>query len=321
MQRNKAIDLLRGLALLCVIILHTLAYYLNSALHYVVWDYLQFCVPIFIFCSSYIFFKKDLLSSHFNSFIYLKKRFIRLLKPYLIFLLSFLPLVYIIEPKKNSFAYLIGVFTVTGGIDINWLVLLFLQFSLIFIFLRFALTKKHSLWWFFIFFTTASSIYLFFNRSPLPYRYIMWLPWSVILVYTYYFSRYETNKKFLSSVFFVLSIIYLLCVVWKMVFHGSLTFFNNKYPPNIYYLSYGLAVLTLLYPLAQKLSQKSSDFGLIFLSKYSYSLFFIHHIVIYLITTQYHQYHAWPWSIFFITVLVVSVLTQGVINYLSARLV
>ena len=65
----------------------------------------------------------------------------------------------------------------------------------------------------------------------------------------------------------------------------SLVLIDHKYPPNIYYLSYGLGWISLLYLIHKYLFlektfiQKPFDF----LSRYSYEFFFIHYYFLFLL--------------------------------------
>ena len=146
-ERNNTIDILRGIGLFCVIFIHALAYYLNDITAHVFWNYLQFAVQIFVFCSGYIFFVKYLPQTNFNWLQYFIKRVKRLLIPYYIFLALFLPIVFFTEPKKFQIPYIIDNLLVKDGIDINWLILLFIQLTLVTIFLKYAINKKKLLFY------------------------------------------------------------------------------------------------------------------------------------------------------------------------------
>src|SRR5437879_5407579 len=63
--------------------------------------------------------------------------------------------------------------------------------------------------------------------------------------------------------------------------HHSLLFYDNKYPPTLYYLSFGI-VLTMLSSLLLSLIQFPENIQkvLSLISKNSYGLFFVHYIVL-----------------------------------------
>jgi hypothetical protein len=128
-ERNETIDVLRGVSLLAVIFIHCLAYYLSDNVAHTLWNYSQFAVQVFVFCSGYLFFKKFIGTNTQPSFNYLFSRIKRLLVPYYIFLVTFIPIIYLTQRKKITFTFLLENILVKDGIDINWLVLLFIQFA------------------------------------------------------------------------------------------------------------------------------------------------------------------------------------------------
>ncbi len=101
-----------------------------------------------------------------------------------------------------------------------------------------------------------------------------------------------------------------------LMYRGDmLTFTENKYPPNIYYLSYGIFLMLIFYVLHRKygstiaLLQKCFDF----LSKHSYSIFFIHFLILgyFLDFTEYKKMEWWG---LFGVVLILTVIVQIVLN-------
>src|SRR5690348_699826 len=102
-KRLVEIDLLRGLAMLVMIFLHTSVYFFSNGSYVAwLWNWGHFAVPVFIFCSVFLFFYK----SQKFSFSYLKKRLWRLLFPYYIFVFLFLIAVSIREPAKFNAGYI-----------------------------------------------------------------------------------------------------------------------------------------------------------------------------------------------------------------------
>ncbi|MBI3887543.1 acyltransferase family protein [Candidatus Microgenomates bacterium] len=130
MQRTQLIDTLRGLAMLVMILTHTTVFFLQDPSANFLWNWSHFAVPIFVFCSVYLFFQKSLYDKiAFWSFV--KKRFVRLLIPYYWFLLFFLIILFFTKPETLSIKYLLQSIFVIGGVDINWLVLLFMMITII----------------------------------------------------------------------------------------------------------------------------------------------------------------------------------------------
>ena len=317
--RHLEIDFLRALSMLAVIFIHTNAYFLSKKNVFLIWDFCQFAVVAFVFCSSYIFFQREKLLDLKSFFSYLKKRLLRLLIPYWVFLTIILGLIMVKEPSRiNLFFVLKDIFAVSG-IDINWLVLLFVQFSVLFPILS-SLRRKMP-WLFYLYGVSAvlSSVVLLFYKPSVDYKVIMWLPWSVVALFSWYYIKHQKKSLFLPLSMSVSLLLFILLRLVLTSTHHSLTQFDNKYPPNLYHLSYGLFWVVLL-----SFIFKSKFFllppikhSLSFLSKKSYSLFFIHYVVIYVLTVFFKLNLSW--IIFFIFVLGITMIVQLTltsVNYL-----
>lgn len=301
-----------------MILTHTTAYFLSIKSVYRLWDIIHFVVPIFVFCSSYIYYHQPAadLSGFFPFF---KKRVIRLLVPYYVFLLFYFLLVFFFEPKKINLDIIIRNLTLTGGVDINWLVVLFIYFVILTPFV-YAVKKKLPVLFAVFSMASLASGFIFLNHyPPFDYRLIMWLPWSTIIIFSYYLADWEKNgcspsKSIIPAGLFFICFWFLI----KQTGH-SMIFQNNKYPPNLYYLSYGIFWTSLLYFFHKKflyqLGLVNKIFG--FFSRHSYSLFFIHYIVIYFI---FHTpvYRRLDWIGFTIVVLFLSVILQLILSVLTA---
>ena len=306
------VDMLRGLAMVAMISIHTNAYFLSNKVAGFLWDLGQFAVPLFIFCSGYLFFKKDFhIRLYFH---YIKKRFRRFLVPYYFFLIFYLSLVYLKEPAKITFKYFLENLLVIGGVDINWLVLLFICFSFI-LPPFYHLVHKHKSWfYFFVFISFFSSLTLVFFSFPFNYRLIMWLPWFLIIIFSYWLVKNEKNNLLQLAVFIFFVFTFLLLRYLQVINHHSLIQYYNKYPPNLYHLSYGIIFIIGLFWLTKR---KEFNFFplkklLEFLSVNSYSIYFIHILVIYIITVFFKLKLTWVG--FFITVLLSTIFVQVVIN-------
>src|SRR5437868_1251615 len=79
----------------------------------------------------------------------------------------------------------------------------------------------------------ASACLLIVYSPHISYRYIMWLPWSLMLYFTLFYVRYEKRKNLLLLTFCVSLIVFLVSYVTQSSLHHSLILINNKYPPNI----------------------------------------------------------------------------------------
>jgi len=308
--------MLRGIAIVFMILIHTSYYFIADKTAHFLWNWSQFAVPVFIFCSSYLFFQKyrdtDISIVH-----YLKKRVVRLLIPYYIFLLFFLPVAFVLSPQKITVRYIIQSIFLIGGVDINWLVLLFLFFTLFLPFINSIFRKKKVLFIFYTVVSLVSSILFVLYSFPFSYKWFMWLPWSVIVLFSLFFVLYEKRKLFLPVSFIILFVLFVLTYQIERVSHHHTGFFQNKYPPNIYFLLYGMCSIIALYFLARIIILNRWLTSVVyFFSRYSYSLYFTHYTVLIIGAAFFHTL-VFNWISFFLAVLSMTVIVQFANNFIS----
>jgi len=275
MLRNKDIDNLRGLAMIAMMLIHAASYYLKTKGIYLLWNYLQWAVPVFLFCSFYISLKND------KPIDYLK-RLKRLFIPYWMFLLAYFFLLFFFENKNFNFQYLTANILLYKGIDFNWLVLLFFYFTFLLPFYKWIKEKK--LLYYLMFFLSLASSLLFIFTKPIAYRIIMWLPWMLYFYFTEFIINNEVDKKnhwrinFLAIIsFFIFIGIFFL----ENYINRNTSQYANKYPPTLFHLTFGMFSTIIFYQMSKQgffgnfLIRKVLDF----FSKNSYSLYFIHILV------------------------------------------
>lgn len=308
-QRNQLIDNLRGFSMIVIIFTHATAFFPSDKFVSTLWNWSNFAVPIFIFCSVYLFLKKS-SDKQVSFFSFITKRFSRLLLPYYLFLPVFLLVLFVTTSELPSSKYVWQSIFVIGGVDINWLVLLFLSLTVILPFFKWSQKKAPVLFWLFFIVSFASSIFLLFQKIEIPYKWIMWLPWSLMLYVTWFYIKFEQKKK----------ILFLLFLVSGAFFYGSLSYLtnighstiltHNKYPPNMLYISFGVMVLFGITFVEKYLfSNKIVLTILHFFSKHSYSIYFVHYLILTFITAFMGALGLNWWSLFLV-VLFSTVLLQ-----------
>lgn len=302
MQRDKSIDTLRGFAMLLMILTHVTAWYRASRTADFIWDFSHFSVPIFLFCSLYILTKRPVQMTIKSYLGYIGKRLKRLLIPYYIYLVIYLFMQWTLGGKKMTAEYLLNSLFPWGGPDSSWLVTLFIYLT-VFAPLIYYLYQKTKALSIAIFLISLGSTVYFLYEGYSNYRQIMWLPWMTIIFFTLYFAEYlgKSQKRIVTGAigFFAL---FLGLRVWLGVLDIDLVLFNNKYPPNLYYLSYGLFGLLATYWLSTKqvFEKLKVDKIIHFFSIYSYPLYFIHNLVIYSLDKLHIYFGYWP--VFFLVV-------------------
>jgi peptidoglycan/LPS O-acetylase OafA/YrhL len=161
--------------------------------------------------------------------------------------------------------------------------------------LVYAFQKKRKLFWGYI--VAASLFTVVSTIVQVPYSYyrqVMWIPWSLFLVLPWYFVKKE-QQEFRVLPYLLLTVasvitFAVLYFVWMRV-GRSLTLIDNKYPPNLYYLSFdGIGTFLLFALSGWSLLQKEIIRTIyVWISKVSYSLFFIHFIVLdFILSLQKH---------------------------------
>lgn len=293
-----------------MILIHVTAWHKADAIAFGLWNVSQFAVQVFIFCSGYLFFLKEWGRETPFSLRYFTKRAFRLIAPYYVFLAFYLPLEIIESPQRLSFNYFFKSLTFTGGPDLNWFILLFLSLAVLMPFLLFLLRKHRFLFCFYVFLATFSSIY-FLQLKTENYKLVFWLPWSLMILVSWLFVKFHNR---LSLAYWTVSstVTALLLSFYLSVQNHSLLVIDNKYPPNLYFLLYGVAWISGLWFVLSFVDLKKKVWNIVrFFSVNSYSIFFIHFWVftfmrVVLKTTL-------PWPYVFIIVVIVSVLIQKVL--------
>lgn len=315
-NRFIEIDIIKGISIIAVILIHTSYYFISNPVAAVLWKWSQFSVPAFVFCSAYLYFKKP----KSISFRYLKSRIIRLVKPYYIFLLFFLPMLFIINPEKLNIKYVIQSIFIVGGVDINWLVLLFIYFMLIFPFILFFFKKYRLIFILYCLIATASSVLFLFYKFPFNYKYIFWIPWSAIPLFTMFFIKIEENRKWLNITTIASGIIFISSYYFQIINNLNTGFIENKYPPNFYFLSYGIFSISLFYLFSKRLSKsKLLTQVFSFFSIYAYPLYFIHYIIL-IALAPHLKILRLNWVTYFMVVLITSVIIQLGINHIITKI-
>lgn len=317
LNRNNQIDILRGVGIIAMILIHITAWHRSDLLASSLWNVSQFAVQSFIFCSGYLFFLKERSGKTIHTLNYFMKRAARLLSPYYVFLVFYLPLEFIESPGRFSWEYVLKSATLTGGTDLNWIILLFLVLSVLMPILLGLLRKHRLLFYAYVILAALSSI-LFMNLELKNYKFIMWLPWSLIILFSWLFTKLQGRVT--TFYFFISSLVAAIILTFYLsVQSHSLLLFDNKYPPNLYYLLYGLAWISGLWFMLSFLDLEKKRWNLVrFFSIHSYSIYFIHFWIFTFMRVVLKTHFYWGYD--FIIVIASTAGVQWMMNALSARL-
>jgi len=319
-KRLPELDDIRGISIIVMIMIHTNAYFLSNWWSATTRDISQFAVVAFLFCSTYLSIQRPFPQSISELLPYVLKRLKRLILPFFVFFTVYVLLMKFGIGKSFPLKYIIESFLLIGGIDFNWLVLLFVQLMIITPLLYFLFAKKKILLLIYTVIAFISSV-VFLKYTPLPYyRSIMWLPWSLVIIYTFYLDVLWKNKKLFFLTTFILGFLFLGTQQWVLVpLKHSLSQYANKYPPNLYHISYSLFALNILYYLSKvnAFSQSLVQKTIHFFSINSYTLFFIHILVIEVVWKWARPHN---WIVFFLIVTIISVVIQLGMNKINEKM-
>lgn len=315
-MRNKTIDILRGLGILAILLIHTTAWYTQNKAAYFIWNWGQFAVPAFVFCSTYLFFVKKEKYEQEGFLNYSLNRLKRLLSPYYFFLIFFY-LIYVLKDatKIHWQSILMNVTLTTPGNELNWAVLLFVYLTILMFPLIELWGRARPIFILYAALSLTSSFLFLAYRWPFNYKLIMWLPWSLVILFSWYFARYEKRKFFYPLTLLGTGLLFVSLYLLKDAFVNSFEFFKNKYPPNLYYLSYGMFSITVIYSLAIRGLFDVLNKPIQFLSTNSYSIFFIHLWLI-IALSEFMNIQRLTWWVFFLIILVLTLFAQFVLNAL-----
>src|SRR3990167_7983794 len=97
-ERFETIDFLRGISIIFMMFIHSTIPFTYDSFAFGLSNIFQFVVATFVFCSAYLFYKKEAYLNINHTFSYFKKRLFRLLAPYYIFLPFLVFFLYYIDP-------------------------------------------------------------------------------------------------------------------------------------------------------------------------------------------------------------------------------
>lgn len=304
--RFEHVDFLRAIAIVGMIVTHALSYNLGTDRINTLWNYLHFVVPLFIFCSGYVMYSqyKSIRWSWSTVLPWYKRRITRLLIPYYAFTLLHYALwlvipAYISGLGLSKAPQFLSASLLLVGVDYGWLPILFLELMLVTP-LYLIMMKIRWIRVVVPLCLAASTLLLLFIRSiGIDYRFYMWIPWSTILLLSFAAAKNDEGKLRKPIIFTMIGASAFAIFAFEYwilsSLHLPLTLTLHKYPPDIFYLSYGVGMGCLLL-LIERLDIFHANWfkqAMQWISSHSYELFFVHYIVIDLLQTyqKLHRLH------------------------------
>ncbi|MFZ7131019.1 MAG: acyltransferase family protein [Eubacteriales bacterium] len=286
-QRDRRIDILRALSILCIILAHS-----NPT--NLLFNIRNFDVTMMIFLMGASYYISQSNSS-VNYFQYVIKRMKRLLIPTWIFLTVFFVLFFLLSLVYNHSFYfsardILTSYMMTKGIGYVWIMRVFFIISLFAPLIAYLSSKVKKNYVYFSLIFIAYVVYhvlMKFNLAMRPsviqkiteYYVIECLGYSIVLAIG--IRIFSIKKLDLIKFSFFFAILYVIL----SVYYNFVPIQDFKYPPTIYYFSYGLFVsFILFYLLSDSKIQKILFVKPIkFLSKHSLDIYYAHIFPVYFI--------------------------------------
>lgn len=302
----KEIEILRGIAILAVIILHVCGRSenmnhedLTRIIFRTIFALSQFAVPLFIFLSGFTLTAR--YENNFSIKKFYRDRFKNIIPPYIIFSLIYMS--FAINPDQITsqvlYSSVIKLFTATAFIHL-WYIGLISQIYLFYPAIRMTIEKHKDHIFYLLLISVALQVFWIFGRSLIYFLGKDWRSYSFTRnVAWYFFVEYSI---FLNVAYFVLGIyfqkkyskimealdkrkIYLLILFILFVFSIILSYIqiNNmywKYLPLVLNLAlfFNISVILLLFKLSSMINNLKNNIGktLNIFGRYSFGIYLIH---------------------------------------------
>ncbi len=288
MHRDNTIDILRALAILSIILAH-------SGPTEALFELRNFDVTMMAFLMGASFYLSSQKHARLNYKSYVKKRFNRLIVPSWIFTCFFFILFFIISVLASdkfyfSITHVLQSFTLLQGVSYMWILAVFFIVSLCSPLLLYISNKIQSNFYYFCLLVLGYITYSFLLsvNDSISHELLQNYFQSYVLnglgyslVAAVGIRIYKLKKKNLIYFSGLFGMIFIVLAFY----HGFESTQSFKYPPEIYYLSYGLFVSILLFYLLNFIKvEELFNLRLIhWLSKYSLTLYLYHTIPLYIL--------------------------------------
>lgn len=290
--RDFTIDLLRSVSILLMIVMHIAPSYLQYPMFNWIWSWGQWVVPAFILCS--IVVDSSNIRTLQDYLQYLWKRGSRLLIPYYLWLASYLTLMALLGHKRITLDIILKNVMFTGGADFNWMILLFIYVALALPFLRKIVEESEKISMAVLLLSFTISAFYLGDRSYWSGAYRLWMlvPWyGITLGILLFLKWWKQNRWGHITTFFIVNLG--IFTYWYLYFsHFDITThtYYHKYPPDVFYVSFSLWSVILAYIIVHVFAKHIKKLPLVahfltFVSTRSYTIFFIHILVLYSLNT------------------------------------
>ncbi len=319
-SRNIAVDILKTLAILLIILAHVEPQAIVLQLR-------TFDVVLLVILSGMLAVKSYEKCKSF--FEYFKKRIVRLVLPVWIFLsVFFLGIALFTFITNKSYPYglkeIFKSYTMINGIGYVWIIRVYILCALT-VPIIYELSKKisnHKMWFIILLIYIAYEIlYLTVGNSNLILKYIIYyiIPYGFLCTFIGMNLKEWDSKKVLKFAILFIAIFVIIAVTKTLLGGVFQPISKEKYPPTLYYLSYGIGITLLLYYLIGKknifnIKVKLNKPFIIFVSTHTMWIYLWHIFYLTCINYTLNNIH---WLVKYVAIVIASIIT----TYVQSKLV
>lgn len=292
--RNTTIDILRGGSILIMIAMHIAPSFRQYPISDFIWSWGQWVVAVFLLCSFAV--GKNEVKNLGEYIRYVFRRLKRLLIPYYIFLVAYLLVDVLLYKKSSTISTLLKNITLIGGVEFNWMILLFVIVTIC-VPICIVLVRRSQLMALLFFGVLCSFSWLYMSeRDPFgfPYRLTMIPAWLGITGMLLLFLSWAEAKQWIrvGSLLVVSLLVWLVMYVWLTTIKQTSHLYFHKYPPDLYFTSFSMWSTITVYTLVRAFEDKTNGTHplvrvLSYVSLHSYTIFFVHIIVLQIVKVLY----------------------------------
>jgi fucose 4-O-acetylase-like acetyltransferase len=266
-KRDIGIDILKTIGILCVILAHTFP---SKSL---IFQIRNFDVPLMVIASGTLFYWSSRNKNHYF-WSYLKSRLPRLLAPIWVFTVFYFSSIYVLYKligKEYSYTWndFFSSLILIDGISYFWITRVFILVAILapLLLQLYQVTKNEtkflltllSLYTLYeaVYYLTNTSIIHFFFLSNFVQNYAFYgIPYACLFGLGMVLPR--LSDRAIASIAGLSFLIYLGFAIYSFYSSGQILSTQAlKYPPRLYYFSYGVSISTFLYFIVQKLTRKN----------------------------------------------------------------
>jgi peptidoglycan/LPS O-acetylase OafA/YrhL len=297
-KRYFEIDFLKAVSALAVILIHVSGTYKSTASYInTIWVWSHFAVGSFVVASGFLLARhNDTLTKWSDLWVWFKKRFVRLVGPYLVYvtihasLIILVPSIFDRIEIEPSVTFTFNTIFLHSGFGQNWIPRLFILLSVSYMIIQLVRSKlKLSSNFYVVVFLLSVGLSAIFLLPSLEFtvaqvKYVQTATWLALMLFGMILFGKKDTKRWVVGATITTGVVFFTGYLLLPMLDISSSVFAHKYPPTLYFLAFNIFVTLVLYLIAHNsekilVSNKFLAKPICFLSRHSYTIFFAHVLV------------------------------------------